>query len=127
MRILIFILILSTLVLVSCSSGQANVSGEYTLVSIDSNPIPYAPTHEGQQGPQVLGGSMVLNEDGTFSMTMDYAGAPGNTISRDFSGTYEQSRDAFVFTWEGAGKTPVTIEAETLTLDNEGILFVFEK
>ena len=127
MRALIILLTLSALVLSACGSAQEDIAGEYTLVSIDSNPVPYAPTHEGQQGPQVLGGSMVLNADGTFTMTMDYGGAESATISRDFSGTYEQARGDFVFTWQGAGKTPVMIEDGTLTLDNVGIQFVFEK
>jgi len=132
MRANIFLLALVLLWAAGCSpvSGTPVVPdylGTYNLVSIDGHPVPYAPVHQGQQAPEIVSSSLTLNEDGTFTMTMSYTNPSGGTISNDFAGTYTQDGTDFMLKWEGAGQTKVTIEGGSLTLNNEGMLFSYEK
>jgi len=107
--------------------GDPGVADTYNLVLVDGHAIPYAPMHEGQRVPEVVSGSLTLNGNGTFVSSMSYAKPAGGTFSRDFKGTYTQKGAEYILKWEGAGKTSVTIEGNTLTMNNEGMPFVYEK
>ena len=48
-------------------------------------------------------------------------------MSRDFKGTYAKEGSNYNLVWEGAGQTPVTIDGNKLTMNNEGMLFVCQK
>ena len=132
MRISCFLLFLTSLLLVACNQGSETAespdfTGTYNLVSVDGHAVPYAPTHQGQLAPEIVSSSLSLKDDGTFSMVMSYTNPSGGTISRDFTGTYTSQGSDFNLNWEGAGQTKVTIEGDTLTLNNEGMLFVYQK
>ena len=101
-------------------------AGTYSLFAINGNALPYTPPHEGG-APQVRSSVFTLNADQTFSMTMTYGDPSGNAFSRDFSGTYTLQGSVFTFQWKGAGTTTATIEGNTFTMDNEGVLFAYRK
>jgi len=129
MRNFILIFLSSILLLSACGKAGTSTSylGTYNLVNIDGNPLPYTPPHEGG-APEILSSTLTLNEDGTFQMSMTYGTTPGNSISRDFTGTYTILDDGSLrFIWEGAGITPGTLDLNTVTINNEGIFFVYEK
>lgn len=109
------------------ATGNSEVAGTYNLVSVDGHPVPYPPRQEGQQGLQIVSSTLTLNGDGTFVSTMNYGDTPGWPRSRDFKGTYAKQGADYVLTWEGAGQTGVTIDGGTLTMNNEGMLFVYQK
>ena len=62
-------------VLVPCGDAfSQSVSGFYQLVSIDGNPLPYSKTitvDEVSAETTMIAGSITLNENGTFSMSME--------------------------------------------------------
>ncbi len=108
------------------ASEPSELTGAYRLVNIDGHELPYTPSHEGG-APQVVASTLTLNADGTFRMSMSYGTTPGNSISRDFSGTYTSEGAVLNMLWKGAGKTTATFQGNTLTLNNEGILFAYQK
>lgn len=112
-----------------CTSNPPNTGpgDTYNLVSVDGHALPYAPMHGGQRVPEVVSGSITLNGNGTFVSSMSYAKPSGETFGREFKGTYTQKGAEYILNWEGAGKTSVTIEGNTLTMNNEGMPFVYEK
>jgi hypothetical protein len=109
------------------SPADTNPTGEYSLISIDGNELPYAPTHEGQTVPEVVSGSLTLSASGTFASFMQYGNPSGETTTRGFSGTYKAEDEIYILKWQGAGTTLAMIEDRTLTMNNEGIVFVYEK
>jgi len=128
-----FFLLLLVMGLYLSACGPANkttevsdITGAYKLVSINGHELPYAPPHEGG-APQVLSSTLTLNPYGTFSMTMTYGTSSGGSVSRDFHGTYTREDSVLRFQWEGAGQTPATLEGNTITIDNEGIFFTYQK
>ena len=128
MRKLLLVLLFLGLWLSACNqaAGTSELTGTYSLVTIDGHALPYIPSHEGG-APQVVSSTLTLNADGTFRMSMSYGAPSGKTVSRDFSGTYTQEGNVLNMLWKGAGKTTATFEGSTLTLNNEGILFAYRK
>ena len=106
--------------------------GTYNLISIDGHPIPYAPMHDGGQAPEVAGGSLTINRDGTFICNIKFsdpnivAGEPSGE-AKGQPGTFTRDGNTLMLKHPGAGYTPVTIASDTLTMNNEGMLFVFQK
>ena len=99
--------------------------GTYALTTINGEKLPCTPPHQGGV-PQVLSGAITLNADGTFTSAMSY-NLPTGPASRQFSGTYTRDGSRFSLQWKGAGTTTATLEGKTFTMDNEGILFAYQK
>jgi hypothetical protein len=126
-RSILALLILALLFPACATADQSNdYVGTYNLVTIDGRPLPYTPPHAGG-APEVLSSTLTLNADGSFQMSMTYRTTPGNSISRDFTGTYTLKEGTFRFKWEGAGVTPGALDSNTVTINNEGVSFAYEK
>lgn len=109
----------------SSTAETSDHTGTYTLVTINGNKLPYAPPHAGG-APQVQSGTITLNADGTFTSAMSY-NLPTGVASRNFSGTYTRNGSSFSLQWKGAGTTTATLEGDTFTMDNEGLLLAYRK
>lgn len=115
--------------------GPGPLTGTYTLLTIDGHTLPHAPDHPGRPAdapppPSVVVSVLTVSADSTFAMTMRYRMGEGTTareIDRDFSGTYAWQDTTYVFAWAGAGRTAVALRADTLVLNNEGMLFTYVK
>ena len=137
MRVYCFVIVIATLFLASCNASapvptsasldMPEVAGTYTLATVDGHAVPYAPMHGGQQAPEVAGGSLTLNTDGTFSSEMRFTNPEIRVMGGSSKGNFVLERDEYVLSWEGAGKTLVQIDGDTLTMNNEGMLFVYKK
>jgi hypothetical protein len=116
------------LALAACAPvpGTDDITGTYTLVSVEGNPLPYNPAHE-VGAPEIISSTLTLASDSTFQMTITFATAPGNPVSRDMKGTYSLVDGTLSFDWEGAGITPATHEDGTITIVNEGLSFLYQK
>jgi hypothetical protein len=128
------------LVAVGCSRSIARaqepvaIPGTYMLVSIDGHAVPYAPPREPDRPadapppPTIAASIFTVLPDSTFRMTMTYRmGPPGaeRVSEGQFSGTYVREGAGYTFAWKNAGQTPVTLRGDTLTVNNEGMLFAY--
>lgn len=127
MRKLIILFLAATLALAACGGETDDPTGMYEMVSIDGNELPYAPAHQGQTGPEIVAGSLTLNADGTFSMTMDFQIPGGTSQISDFEGSYTREGSEFRMQWEGAGVTTGTLEGDEFSFNNEGMIFTFRR
>jgi len=98
------------------------ISGAYTLVSINGKTLPFTVTHEGP-GIQVTSGTFTIRPDGTCTSVVAFLVPSGQAQSRDVSATYTRDGSRLTMQWQGAGVTNGTIEGDTFTMDNEGQLF----
>lgn len=109
------------------------IAGTYALLTIDGHATPYAPNHPGRPPdapppPTVVRSLLTVSPDGTFSMTMRYrmvADTASREVDREFSGSYTWQGAEYMFSWTGAGQTAVTLRADTLLLNNVGMLFAY--
>ena len=116
------------------SSARSPLAGAYTLVAIDNHALPYTPAHEGAppnaQLPEVLASTLIVRADGSFIQAMGYRLTVGGTqriTVQPFSGRCYPDGDAFVAQWDGAGRTRVTFERDTLVIDNAGVRLQYRK
>jgi hypothetical protein len=96
------------------------------LVSVNSNKVPASVSHDGT-ALQVRSGSFSIKADGTCSTKTVFVPPSGQEATRDVSATYTKEGSKLTMQWQGAGMTTGTIEGNTFTMDNEGMVFVYKK
>jgi hypothetical protein len=107
-------------------AADTNPVGTYALVSVDGNKLPYALKHEGAT-PTIKSGTFAINSDGTCSSKVVFSMPPGGDSSREVKASYTRQGSKLTMQWEGAGSTIGTVEGDTLTMDNEGMIFAYHK
>ena len=115
----------------SCSkhevaSGGADHTGIYVLVSVNGNEMPASVSHSGAS-VKVNSGTFEINADGTCSSKTVFVPPTGPEIDREVAATYTKDGSKLTMQWKGAGMTVGTLEGNTFTMDNEGMVFVYRK
>mgnify|MGYP001261760904 CR=1 FL=1 len=106
--------------------GEAGLSGQYHLASVDGKTLPANISH-GKDAVLVRSGTFTFNPDGTCSTHTVFAPSSGAEVKRDVSATYSREGTNVFMRWKGAGKTAGTLADDTFTMNNEGLLFVYRK
>ena len=126
------VFLLSAGILLSACKQEAKVAagadpaGVYTLVSINGNKVPTSVSHDGTP-LQVRSGLFTIKADGTCSTKTVFVPPSGSEATREVSATYTKDGSKLTMQWRGAGMTIGTIEGNSLTMDNEGMVFVYNK
>jgi len=109
------------------SADTSHLQGAYTLVSVSGNKVPCTVQHEGA-ALGVKSGTFIFNADGTCSSKVSFTPPSGVEAVREVKATYiRQGPGAFTMQWEGAGMTDGTLAGDTFTMNNEGMIFVYQK
>ena len=107
-------------------AAAADPTGVYTLVSVNGNKVPASVSHDGT-ALQVRSGSFTIKADGTCGTKTVFVPPSGQEATREVSATYTKDGSKLTMQWQGAGMTTGTIEGNTFTMDNEGMVFVYKK
>jgi len=105
---------------------DTNPVGTYVLMSVDGNKVPGTVQHEGHT-LAVKSGTFMINPDGTCSSKLAFSLPSGGDSSREVKATYTRQGSKLTMQWEGAGMTTGTVEGDTFTLNNEGMIFAYRK
>jgi hypothetical protein len=108
---------------VAATAADINPVGTYALVSVDGNKVPCTVQHEGHPLP-VKSGSFTINADGTCSSKMVLS---GRDAAIEVKASYTRQGSKLTMQWEGAGTTTGTVEGDTFTMNNEGMVFAYRK
>lgn len=105
--------------------------GTYALRSIDGEVVPITVYDDGTESARVTGGSLILNEDGSFTTSLDITYSIGGQVQNESEwsgGTFRRSGrsftltdalgDSYVATWDGA---------DTMTIDDGAVVVVFRR
>jgi hypothetical protein len=103
-----------------------NPVGTYTLISIDDQAVPCDLEHGGHP-MTVQSGRFIIREDGTCSSRVTFCVTPGEDVVRDVNATYIQDGPTLTMSWKGAGVTTGTVDGNTFTMNNEGMIFAYAK
>lgn len=122
---------LALAVLTGCSSGTkpqgtVNPAGTYALTSVDGKNVPCALEHEGH-ALTIKSGSFVIAPGGTCASKIVFSPPSGAEATREVKATYTQSGTKLTMRWQGAGVTEGTVEGDTFTMNNEGMIFRYRK
>jgi hypothetical protein len=93
------------------------------LVTVDGNKVPCTVQHEGHT-MTINSGSFIINADGTCSSKMSLA---GRDTPIEVKATYTREGPKLTMQWQGAGMTIGTVEGDTFTMNNEGMVFAYRK
>jgi hypothetical protein len=124
--------LLTTGLLLSACKPEAKVTkesdptGDYALVSVSGSPVPASVDHDGVK-LQVRSGTFTIKADGTCSTKTVFVPPSGSEVAREVSATYTKEGSKLTMQWKGAGMTTGTVEGNTFTMNNEGMLFVYRK
>ena len=119
------------LAMFACNKQQvapngADFVGVYTLISVDGKPVPASISHDGVT-LEVRSGTFTINADGTCSSRTVFVPPSGAEVVREVEARYTKDDSKLMMQWEGAGSTVGTIQGNTFTMDNEGMVFVYTK
>ena len=108
---------------VAATAADINPVGTYTLVTVDGNKVPGTVQHEGHT-MTINSGSFIINADGTCSSKMSLT---GRDAAIEVKATYTREGPKLTMQWQGAGMTVGTVEGDTFTMNNEGMIFAYRK
>lgn len=106
--------------------ASVNAVGTYTLVSVDGKPVPCSVEHDGRS-LTVKSGAFTISADGTCATKTSFTTPEGSEANREVKASYTQKGSTLTMKWEGAGSTTGTIEGNTFTMNNEGMIFSYRK
>ena len=101
-------------------------AGIYALATVDGNKVPASVSHDGV-ALQVRSGTFSIKADGTCGTKTIFVPPSGPEVTREVSATYTKEGSKLTMQWEGTGITTGTIEGNTFTMDNAGMVFVYRK
>ena len=107
----------------AAAAADLNPVGTYALVTVDGNKVPCTVQHEGHT-MTIKSGSFIINADGTCSSGIFLA---GRDAAIEVKAAYKRQGPKLTMKWQGAGMTIGTVEGDTFTMDNEGMLFLYKK
>jgi hypothetical protein len=107
-------------------AGDVDPVGTYALISVDGKNVPCALEHEGHS-ITVKSGSFVIQADGTCASKIVFVPPSGSDFTREVSATYTRNDSKLTMQWKGAGTTIGTVDGNTFTMNNEGMLFAYRK
>ena len=108
---------------VAATAADINPVGTYALVTVDGNKVPYTVQHEGHT-MTIKSGSFIINADGTCNSKMSLE---GRDAAIEVKATYTREGSKLTMKWERAGMTTGTVEGDTFTMNNEGMVFAYRK
>ncbi len=123
--------LLTVLVWAGCKQGpkvaaDINPVGSYALVSVNGSKVPCTVQHEAAT-LSVKSGTFTINADGTCSSKVVFSPPSGGDSSREVKATYTRQGSKLTMQWEGAGTTTGTVNGDTFTMNNEGMIFTYHK
>lgn len=100
-----------------------NPVGTYSLASVDGKPVPCRVTHDGHT-MVVKSGGFLIRADGTCRSQMFLE---GRDTGIEVKATYTQAGSKLTMQWQGAGRTVGSVEGDTFTMNNEGMVLAYRK
>ncbi|MFO1497179.1 MAG: hypothetical protein U1G07_02065 [Verrucomicrobiota bacterium] len=110
----------------SKQTAATSLTGVYTLVSVNGNPVPTAIKHENAQ-LEVRSGTFTINDDGTCRSRMVFVPPNGKEAIREVKASYSRDGAKLDMQWERAGRTTGTVKDDTFTMNNEGMILAYRK
>lgn len=108
---------------VAATAADINPVGTYALMTVDGNKVPCNVQHEGHT-TTINSGSFIINAEGTCSSKISLA---GRDAAIEVKATYTREGPKLTMQWQGAGMTIGTVEGDTFTMNNEGMIFAYRK
>lgn len=108
------------------AANNPDPTGVYTLVTVDGVKIPGMVNHDGTD-VMLHSGTFIINANKICISKTVFSPPSGEKIPREVKANYTQEGPTLHMQWIGAGRTEGTIEGDTFTMDNHGMIFSYKK
>lgn len=111
-------------------TSPLDLSGVYSLKSVDGKPLPYELPHVGTTTVVVISDAFILNPSGTYAEEGYKSYTTGGVVSVAFpvdAGSVSRRNESVTLESLLFGLRPATIRGGTLTMVSEGLTLVYEK
>jgi hypothetical protein len=108
------------------AKDKAVVSGIYELVTVSGKKVPAKISHDGAV-LEIRSGAFTISTDGKCKSKMTFVPPSGSEATLERTATYSREGPRLNMQWQGAGSTRGTVEANTFTMENEGMVLVYKK
>jgi hypothetical protein len=108
------------------SADTNSIAGVYILETVNGEKLSAAVTHEGNP-LKIRSGAFTINADGTCSSKITVLPPSGEETTVVVKATYRQEGSKLNMQWQGAGSNTGTVDGKTFTMDNEGMIFSYQK
>lgn len=112
------------------TAPEPEITGTYTLQTINSSPLPFTVYAIGDDKLEVLDGSVTLNMDNTFSdrITLRYTEGDTSRVETELtSGKYARDGSALVFHFKQGGSYTGSVEGRMLRQFVSGYIFGYAR
>ena len=123
-------------VAVACGSDSttqptaASVAGTWSLQTVNGSPLPFTLTQTGTDKLELLSDVVTAQPNGTYTEVVQFrttVGGQTTTSSNTDSGTFTINGTAVVLSSAQTGSTTGQLSGNTLTLADQGYVWVFVK
>ncbi len=132
MRVKVIVSLMCVGLLSSCASvpkedaNEVDPVGVYSLISVDGGEVPIMAQH-GDHEVYVQSGTFTITHDGTCTSEIIFGPNAARTQTRVVHATYTQKGNELHMKWKGAGRTRGDITGDIFTMNNEGMIFSYQK
>ncbi len=136
-RISLFVLLIGWLILAISGCGPRppgpsvgdgsfdDIAGRYQLDSVNGLVVPATIAHGGNI--RVLKGEFIIRSDGTMQSITTFKPPSGGKITRKVNAAATRDGNQLFMQWQGAGSTAGTLQGQTFTHDNAGMILVYSR
>lgn len=108
------------------STSAAAVAGEYKLISVNGQTLPGVVSHEGTD-VTIKSGAMTFAADGTCQSRTTFSLPRGHDVNRVVDAAYTVSGTNVTMRWKRAGTTRGNFNGGAFVMNNEGMIFSYQK
>jgi hypothetical protein len=108
------------------SADTNSITGVYILETVNGEKLSAAVAHEGSQ-LKIRSGAFTISADGTCSSKITVLLPSGEETTVVVKATYRQEGSKLNMQWQGAGSNTGTVNGNTFTMDNEGMIFSYQR
>ena len=128
MKKVLLLVFAATLFMISSPGaiGQIpNATGIYTLIEVNGKTLPTTVSHGAQL--EILSGTFTITADKTCTSKIAIRVPNGEVVVKEVKASFTQEGSTLTMKWEGAGITLGTVEGDTFTMNNEGMIFTYKR
>lgn len=108
------------------STTAEGIGGVFVLQAVDGVALPARLKHGGAT-LEVRSGSMTFEANGTCVSRTSFVPPSGVEVKREVTADYVQDGTRLRMTWHGAGRTSGSLDGDTFTMNNEGMVFTYHR